>query len=92
MVRYFARKLTKYTKKTINLCLELIYFWMSTTVIFFDVEYYKYHGGEKEEQGLAIGGSESAFLADPVAYYLFEKSKANLRPTIYHESIYMMAW
>ena len=34
--------------------------------------------------GLAIGGYESAFLADLVAYYLFEKAKANFRPTIYH--------
>ena len=30
------------------------------------------------------GGYESAFLADLVVYYLFEKSKANFRPTIYH--------
>ena len=38
---------------------------MSSTLISFDGEYYKYHGGEREEQGLAIGG-ESAFLADLV--------------------------
>ena len=52
----FARKLTAATKKTINLCLELIRFIMSSTLISFDGEYYKYHGGKKEEQGLAIGG------------------------------------
>ena len=34
-VRYFARKLTKETKKTINLCLELIHFGMSSTLISF---------------------------------------------------------
>ena len=39
--------------------------------------------GEREEKGLAIGGYESAFLADLVASYLFENAKANFRPTIY---------
>ena len=38
----------------------------------------------KAEQGLAIGGYESAFLADLVASYLFEKAKAHFYPTIYH--------
>ena len=46
-VRFFARTLTKATKKTINLCLELIRFGISSTLIFFDGEYYEYHGGEK---------------------------------------------
>ena len=55
-VRYFARKLAKDTKKTINLCLELIHLVMSSTLIYFDGKYYDYHGDEKEEQGLAIGG------------------------------------
>ena len=55
-VRFFARKLTSEVKKTINLCLDLIQFGMSSTLISFDGEYYKYHGGEREEQGLAIGG------------------------------------
>ena len=83
-VRYFARKLTSETKKTINLSLELIHFGMSSTLISFDGKYYEYHGGEREEQGLAIGGYESSFLADLVASYLFEKSKANFCLTIYH--------
>ena len=55
-VRFFARTLTTETKKTINICLELIRFVMSSTLICFDGDYYKYHGREKEEQGLAIGG------------------------------------
>ena len=71
----------------INLCLELICFGMSSTLICLDGEYYEYHGGEKEEQGLAIGGYKLAFLANLVASYLFEKAKANFHPTIYH-SIY----
>ena len=63
-VIFFARKLAEATKKTINLYLELILFVMSSTVISFDGEYYEYHSGEREEQGLAIGGYESDFLAD----------------------------
>ena len=83
-VIFFSRNLTAATKKTINLCLELIRFGMSSTLISFDGEYYEYHGGEREEQGLAIGGYESAVLADLVASYLFEKSKASFHPTTYH--------
>ena len=48
-VIFFARKLTASTKKTINICLELTQFGMSSTLISFDDKYYKYHGGEKEE-------------------------------------------
>ena len=57
---------------------------MSFTLICFGAEYYEYHGGEKAEQGLAIGGYELAFLSDLVASYLFEKSEAHFYPTIYH--------
>ena len=83
-MRFFARKLTSEVKKTINLCLDLIQFGMSSTLISFDGEYYKYHGGEREEQGLAIGGYEYAFLADLVASYLFERASPIFQPTIYH--------
>ena len=38
-VRFFARTLTTATKKNINLCLELIRFGMSSTLICFDGEY-----------------------------------------------------
>ena len=83
-VRLFARKFTSETNKTINVCLDLILFGMSSTPISFDGEYYEYHGGEKEKQGLAIGGYESDFLADLVSSHLFEKSKALLNPINYH--------
>ena len=83
-VRFFARTLTTATKKTINICLELIHFGMSSTLICFEGEYYKYHSGKKEEQGLVIGRYESAFLANLVASYLFEKAKLHFHPTIYH--------
>ena len=70
-VRFFERKITASTKKTINLCLELIRFRTSSALISFDGEYYMYKGGERQEQALAFGGYESAFLADLVASYLF---------------------
>ena len=37
---------------------------------------------------VAIGGYESAFLADLVASYTFEKVRVHFHPTIYH-GIYM---
>ena len=80
----FAIKLTTETNRTINICLELIQFGMSSTLISFDGEYYKYHGEKKEYQWLATGGYESDFLADLVASYIFEKSKTLQNWTTYH--------
>ena len=83
-VRLFAIKLTAATKKSINLCLELIRFGMRSTLITFDRDYYEYNSGKKEEQGLAIGGYELDLLSDLVASYLFDTAKAILNPTTYH--------
>ena len=47
VVRFLARKLTAVTNKTINLCLELICFGISSILIYFNDEYYEYHGREK---------------------------------------------
>ena len=44
-------------------------------MIFLDRDYYKYRGGKKEEQGLAMGGYESVFLAELVASKLFDNAK-----------------
>ena len=44
-VRYFTKGIFKANKKTINLFLGVICFGMSSTLISFDGEYYKYHGG-----------------------------------------------
>ena len=85
-VKYFARTLTIDTKKTINLCLYLIHFGMSSTLISIDGDYYEYHGGEREEQGLAIGGYESAFLADLDASYLLRN------PSQFSAQQYTMAY
>ena len=46
-VIFFAIKLTVATRKTINYCLELIRFRMSSTLTSFEGEYYEYNGGKK---------------------------------------------
>ena len=46
-VIFFTIKLTTATKKTTNICLELIRFGMSSTLISFNGEYYEYQGGKK---------------------------------------------
>ena len=55
-VIFFTKGITTKTKKIANQCLDLIRFGMRFTLISFDREYYKFHGSEKREQGLAIGG------------------------------------
>ena len=57
---------------------------MSSTLISLHWEYYEYHGGEREEQGLVIGRYKSAFLADLVASYLFKKVIPIFRSAFYH--------
>ena len=41
-------KLITATKTIINICLELIYFGMISTLISFNGEYHEYYGREKE--------------------------------------------
>ena len=50
-VRFVARKLTATTKKTINQCLELIRFGMSSTLTSFGGDYYEYNDGKKNNKG-----------------------------------------
>ena len=56
----------------IYLCFLSI-FRVNSILIYLDGDYYEYHVGEKEEQGLAIGGYQPVFLTDLVASYLLEK-------------------
>ena len=58
---------------------------MSSTLISFDGDYYKYHGGGEEKKGLAIGGYKSSFLSDLVAYYLFSKANNNFLRKMWHD-------
>ena len=44
----FTIKLTAASKKTVNICLDLIRFGMSSTLICFNGEYYEYHGSKRE--------------------------------------------
>ena len=75
-VRFVARKLTSETKKTINLCLDLIQFGMSSNLVSFDGEYYEYHGGERRTSisdwriQICIPGGPSRLLP-------FQESHAN---------------
>ena len=67
------------THRTINLCLDLIFFGMTNTLIAFQDEYYLYDGDLKPaERGLTIGGYESAWLADLVMSYLLEATYDSL--------------
>ena len=84
LVILFARKITASTKKTINICLDLIQFGVRYTLIYLDEEYYKYHSGKNEEQGLEMEGYELALLSNLVVSYHFEKYKTLLNRTTYH--------
>ena len=78
-ISYFKRSLPKNQQSNIKLCLKLIAFGMSSTLLTFEDKYYEY--GEKgiETKVLAIGGYESAFLADLVASYLSKNATINSR-------------
>ena len=54
--------------------MEMIKFGMGNTLISFVDKYFEYNGDkEVKERGLTIGEYESAFLADLVVLYIFEK-------------------
>ena len=72
-ISYFTRNLPKSQQSTAKLCLKIIAFGGSYTLLAFEEKYYEY--GEKgiETKGLEIGRHESYFLVDLVASYLFKK-------------------
>ena len=45
---------------------------MKSTLLLFDGRYYLYEGNIKGDKVLAIGGYESAFLADLAVYFILE--------------------
>ena len=63
-ISYFTRNLPKSKTSTVKLCLKLIAFGMSSTVLTFEEKYFEY--GEKgiKTKNLAISGYKSAFLAN----------------------------
>ena len=76
---YFTRNLPKSQKSTVNLCLKLIAFGMTSTLLTFEEKYFEY--GEKgiRTTGLETVGYKSAFLADLVASQLFKNATINSR-------------
>ena len=66
-IKFYTKKRPKHAMKKINLCLRLIGFGMSSTLLNFQDKYYEYGDEGLETKGLEIGGYESALLADFVA-------------------------
>ena len=88
-VLYYADTLPPETHRTIILCLDLIYFGMTNTLIMFQDQYYLYDGDLKpEERGLTIGGYESAWLADLVMSYLLEATYDSLYNPMHYFGMY----
>ena len=82
-ILYFTRSLPKNQQSNVKLCLKLIAFGMSSTLLTFEDKYYEYCEKGIETKGLAIGGYESAFLADLVASYLFEKCNNQFKEVLW---------
>jgi len=59
---------------------------MSSTFITFQDKYFKYEGQgrDPDNQGIAIIGYESAFLANLVAFYILKKCSNEFENTLYH--------
>eukprot|EP00957_Ditylum_brightwellii_P023057 1739285-Ditylum_brightwellii.AAC.1 len=65
----YTWKLPAIARKQIRECMEIVRFGMRSTLIYFQNKYYKYNrvaGNTTSDKdiGLAIGGYESAFLAN----------------------------
>jgi hypothetical protein len=64
-VRYYSQQLSLDLQDTIDECLGMISFGMTSTLFTFQDRYYEYDGNEDQDnRGLTIGGYESAWLAD----------------------------
>ena len=88
-VQYYAEAMPPETNKAISLCLDLIFFGMSNTLISFQDGFYLYDGDKKpEERGLTIGGYESAWLADLVMSYLLEVTYDTLYDPMHFFGVY----
>ena len=75
-VNFYAKSLKKEERTQIKECLKMIKFGMGNTLISFKDELYEYGGSVNPmKRGLTIGGYESAWLADLVASWIFEKTE-----------------
>ena len=82
-ISYFTGNLPKSQQSTVTLCLKLIVFWMSSTLLTFEEKYFEY--GEKvfKTKILAIGRYKSSFLVNLVASYLFKKCNYQFKKVIW---------
>ena len=71
-IQFYTKNLPKYAMTKINLCLRLVRFGMSSTLLDFQDKYYEYIDEGLNTKVLVIGWYESAFLAELVASYLLE--------------------
>eukprot|EP00957_Ditylum_brightwellii_P164257 12505186-Ditylum_brightwellii.AAC.1 len=77
-LKFCSRSLSPDDKRKIELGMEMIQFGMKNTLVSYRGKYFNYKGAAKgddltvKDVALAIGGYESAFLADLVASYLLE--------------------
>ena len=69
-IQFYTKNLPEHDMTKINLCLRLIGFGMSSTLLSFQDKYYEYGDEGLKTKVSVIGGYESAFLADLVASYL----------------------
>jgi len=84
-VKYYTLNLPTEEKEKVQNCLDMIEFGMASCLITFDGKYFEYQGkGDKNDKGLAIGGYESAFLANLVASFLLEKTNNHFKNTKFH--------
>ena len=72
-ISLFTRNLRKSQQSTVQLCLKLIAFGTSSTLVAFGEKYFDYCEKGIRTKVLAIGGYKSAFIAELVASYPFEK-------------------
>ena len=87
------KNLPKHAIKKIDLCLKLIGFGISSTILNFRENVYDYGWEGLEKKGLEIRSYESALLANLVASYLFEVTnnqfKEFLWRGIYRDNIFL---
>ena len=57
-ISYFTRNLPESQKSTVKLCLKIIAFGMSSTLLIFEENYFEYGEKSIKTKGLAIGGYE----------------------------------
>eukprot|EP00957_Ditylum_brightwellii_P119584 9123999-Ditylum_brightwellii.AAC.1 len=80
---HYAQNLPQKDKIMIEKCIEMIAFGMKAPLIRYQDEYFNYKGvveesgidGDEDENGLAIGGYESAFCADIGATYVYKMNE-----------------